>query len=593
MKIRVLVVLVLAVMTGFGPWVIAQPPDDIRELKLRDWEPRSMLKTKQSVVERPAHAVFDVHNHLGGGKDHLTPDRVRHYLAEMDAAGVRTVVNLDGRWGPRLKETLSALDEAYPGRFLTFALLNFSGFDNDNWSQREARRLEESFQAGAKGLKFHKSLGLSYRYRSGELMPVDDSKLDPVWEMCAKYNRPVMIHTADPAAFFTPLDRFNERWHELNVHPNWLFHGERFPSRNEILMQRNRVIARHPRTTFICAHFANNPEDLAAVGRWLDSYPNMYVDVDARISELGRQPYTVRRFFLKYQDRIMFGTDTAPNRDAYRMYYRFLETDDEYFDCAAGHHRQGFWMIYGLFLPEDVLKKIYHKNAERLFFARQAVSPKSAAKVLHIPQTEDFIINGRGNASAWKKAAWEPLHLRVTDGHQYDTRIKMLYSRTGLYVLMEAEDRTLTATMKEDFLDLWKEDVFEFFLWPDERYPVYFEYEISPLGFELPILIPNFGGEFLGWRPWHYEGNRKTQKATTVVGGRKRSGARVTGWKAEVYVPYDLLKPLQNVPPQPGTRWRADFYRVDYDDGRSTSWDWARVGTGFHEFEKFGTLVFE
>ncbi|GAI38335.1 unnamed protein product, partial [marine sediment metagenome] len=262
------------------------------------------------------------------------------------------------------------------------------------------------------------------------------------------------------------------------------------------------------------------------------------------------------------------------------MYYRFLETDDEYFDCAAGHHQQGFWMIYGLFLPEDVLKKIYHKNAERIFFARQAVSHEAAAKVLRIPQTEDFIINGRGDASAWKKATWEPLHLRVTDGHQYDTRIKMLYSRTGLYVLMEAEDRTLTATMNEDFLDLWKEDVFEFFLWPDERYPVYFEYEISPLGFELPILIPNFGGEFLGWRPWRYEGNRKTQKATTVVGGPKRSGARVAGWKAEVFVPYDLLKPLQNVPPQPGTRWRANFYRVDYDEGRSTSWDWARVGSG-------------
>ncbi len=356
---------------------------------------------------------------------------------------------------------------------------------------------------------------------------------------------------------------------------------------------RNRVIARHPKTTFICAHFANNPEDLAAVGRWLDNYPNMYVDVDARISELGRQPYTARKFFLKYQDRIMFGTDTAPNRDAYRMYYRFLETDDEYFDCASGHHRQGFWMIYGLFLPEDVLKKIYHKNAERLFFGRQVALREAAAKVLRIPQTEDFVINGRGDASAWKKAAWEPLHLRVTDGHQYRTRVKMLYSRTGLYVLMDAEDRTLTATMKEDFLDLWKEDVFEFFLWPDERYPVYFEYEISPLGFELPILIPNFGGEFLGWRPWRYEGNRKTQKATTVVGGPKLSGGRVTGWKAEVFVPYDLLKPLQNVPPQPGTRWRANFYRVDYDNGKSTSWDWARVGTSFHEFDKFGTLIFE
>jgi hypothetical protein len=226
-------------------------------------------------------------------------------------------------------------------------------------------------------------------------------------------------------------------------------------------------------------------------------------------------------------------------------------------------------------------------------FTQQAAQEESAARVLRVPRTEDFVINGSGDASAWKKAAWEPLHLRVAEGHQYQTRVKMLYSRAGLYVLMEAEDRTITATMNEDFLDLWKEDVFEFFLWPDERHPVYFEYEISPLGFELPILIPNFGGQFLGWRPWHYEGKRKTQKATAIVGGPKQSGARVTGWTAEVFVPYDLLKPLQNVPPQPGTRWRANFYRVDYDDGKTTSWDWARVGPSFHEFNKFGTLIFE
>jgi len=593
MKMRILMGPVLAVMAGFSSWVFAQQGGDIRELKLRDWEPRSMLKTKQSVVEKPAYAVFDVHNHLGGGKDQLTPDRINRYLAEMDAAGVRTVVNLDGGWGQGLRQTLSALDEAYPGRFLTFARLDFGGIDDENWGQRQARRLEESFHAGAKGLKISKRLGLGYRYQSGRLVPVDDPKLDPVWEMCAKYDRPVVIHVADPAAFFTPLDRFNERWHELNAHPDWLFHGDQFPPRDEILMQRNRVIARHPKTTFICAHFANNPEDLAAVGTWLDSYPNMYVDVDARISELGRQPYTVRKFFIKYQDRIMFGTDTAPDRDAYRMYYRFLETDDEYFDCAGGHHRQGFWMIYGVFLPKNVLEKIYHKNAERLFFGRQAVSREPAARVLRVQQTEDFVINGKGNASAWEKTAWEPLALRDSDSHRYRTRVKMLYSASGLYVLMEAEDRKITATMNEDFLDLWNEDVFEFFLWPDERYPVYFEYEISPLGFELPILIPNFGGEFLGWRPWHYEGKRKTQKATTIVGGPKRSGARIAGWKAEVFVPYDLLKPLQNVPPQPGTRWRANFYRVDYDGGKKMSWDWARVGSSFHEFDKFGILIFE
>jgi hypothetical protein len=226
-------------------------------------------------------------------------------------------------------------------------------------------------------------------------------------------------------------------------------------------------------------------------------------------------------------------------------------------------------------------------------FTQQAAREESAGRVLRVPQTEDFTVDGSGAAPAWKKAVWEPLHLRGADGHQYQTRVKVLYSPTGLYVLMEAEDRTITATMNEDFVNLWNEDVFEFFLWPDERYPIYFEYEISPLGFELPILIPNFDGQFLGWRPWHYEGKRRTQKATTAAGGPRQSGARVTGWTAEVFVPYDLLKPLQSVPPQPGTRWRANFYRVDYDDGKSTSWDWARVGPSFHEFHKFGTLIFE
>ena len=226
-------------------------------------------------------------------------------------------------------------------------------------------------------------------------------------------------------------------------------------------------------------------------------------------------------------------------------------------------------------------------------FGQEMPQEPAMRKTLRIQRTEDFVVNGKGDASFWERATWEPLHVRVAGGDRYTTRIKMLYSQRGLYVLMEAQDGTLTAAMREDFLDLWKEDVFEFFLWPDEQYPVYFEYEISPLGLELPLLIPNFGGRFLGWRPWHYEGNRKTRKATSAVGGRKRSGARVTGWKAEVFVPYDLLKPLPNVPPRPGTRWRGNFYRIDYDDGQTTSWDWARVGASFHEFAKFGDLIFE
>lgn len=584
---------ILVLTLGFVSFGLAQESEDIKELKLRDWQPRSMMKTKETVVEKPAFPVIDVHNHLGGGKDFLTPERINRYLTEMDAAGVRTVVNLDGDWGDQLSQTVALLDEAYPGRFLTFALLDFDGIDDENWGQREAERLEKSFQAGAKGLKIHKSLGLYYRYKNGKLMPIDDPKLDPVWDMCAKYNRPVMIHTSDPAAFFTPLDKYNERWHELNAHPNWLFFGDQFPSRSELHEQRNRAIAKHPKTTFMCAHFGNNPEDLATVGKWLDQYPNMVIDIDARISELGRQPYTARKFIIQYQDRIMFGTDTTPRRDAYRMYYRFLETDDEYFDCASSHQRQGFWMIYGIFLPKDVLEKLYHKNAERILFGLQGTLSESAAKVMRVRRTDDFTVDGSGNASAWKDVPWESLHPRTANGHPYKTRLKMLYSESGLYVLMEAEDRTLTVTMKEDFLNLWTEDVFEFFLWPDERYPVYFEYEISPLGYELPILIPNFEGKFLGWRPWHYDGNRRTQKATSVAGGLRQPGASVTGWKAEVFVPYNLLNPIQNIPPKPGTRWRANFYRVDYDDNKSIGWDWARVGPSFHEYDKFGTLVFE
>src|SRR5262245_54083808 len=351
----------------------AQETDDIKELKLRDWQPRSMLITKVTEVSKPAFLVIDVHNHLGGGKATLTPERVRHYLAEMDAAGVRTVVNLDGGWGQRLKETIAALDDAHPGRFLTYALIDFSGIDEPGWSEREAARLRESFEAGAKGLKFHKTLGLSVRYKDGRYLPVDDPKLDPIWEVCAQHQRPVEIHTADPGAFFTPLDRFSERWHELNQHPEWLFHGKDYPQRAELHAQRMRVIARHPNTTFICAHMANDGGDLAEQTRWLDGCRNKDVDIVARISELGRQPYSARRFFLKYQDRILFGTDTAPNRAAYRMYYRFLESDDEYFDPASGHHRQGFWMIYGVFLPREVLEKLYVKNAERLLVGLKPV----------------------------------------------------------------------------------------------------------------------------------------------------------------------------------------------------------------------------
>ena len=574
--------------------------DDIRELKLRDWQPRSMLVTKQTVVETPRFPVIDIHNHLGGGRQFLTVERVDRFLNEMNEAGVRTVVNLDGGWGDNLKETIEALDKTHPGRFATFALINFEGIDDPDWPERESNRLEEGFQQGARGLKIDKRLGLRYRDKSGRLVPVDDPRLDPIWAVCGKHIRPVIIHVSDPAAFFTPLDKSNERWHELNEHPNWLFFGDQFPKRQDILDQLYRVIARHPQTTFINTHFGNNAEDLASVAANLEKYPNMFVDFDARISELGRQPYTARKFFLKYQDRILFGTDTTPRRDAFRIYYRFLETDDEYFDCSASHHQQGFWMIYGLYLPDEVLEKIYFKNAEKLLsdagYAPPSPTVKNESAIknqIRVRATDDFDITGRVDQNVWDKADWVSLPRRKADGLPYTSRIKLLYSPTGLYVLFDGTDTKLTVTNLADFDNLWEEDVFEIFLWTDESQTVYFEYEISPLGTELPIIVPNLNGKFLGWRPWHYEGSRKTRKATTITGGNKQSGAVATGWTAEIFIPYKLLEPLQNVPPKPGTKWRANFYRVDYDDKKTTHWSWAPTGPSFHDYKSFGTLVFE
>jgi len=223
--------------------------------------------------------------------------------------------------------------------------------------------------------------------------------------------------------------------------------------------------------------------------------------------------------------------------------------------------------------------------------------PEEGAKTtgpnLAVKACDDFEVDGKGSAEAWSRAEWTPLVKRAGAGHDYDARFKVLHSRTGLYFLMEGSDSELTASFAEDFQDLWTEDVFEVFLQPDERHPLYFEYEISPLGKELPILIPNIDGKFLGWRPWHYDGPRRTRLATTVDGGEKKTGARIDRWRAEFFVPYELLKPMANVPPRAGSRWRANFYRVDHDRGKKTGWHWAPVGPSFHEFERFGVLTFE
>ncbi|MDZ4701522.1 MAG: carbohydrate-binding family 9-like protein [Rhodothermales bacterium] len=220
-------------------------------------------------------------------------------------------------------------------------------------------------------------------------------------------------------------------------------------------------------------------------------------------------------------------------------------------------------------------------------------APDAPDAQLTVPSTSDFAVTGDGANPAWERAAWTPLTIRRDSGHGYATRVKMLYSETGLYVLFDGADSLLTATLEGDYLELWTEDVYEFFFWTDERYPVYFEYEISPLGYQLPLIIPNFEDRYFGWIPWQYEGDRVTRKAVSIQGGPATPGAAISGWRAEVFVPYALLTPLQQVPAEKGMRWRANFYRVDYDGGTSSTWSWVPVGESFHTFERYGTLVFE
>ena len=251
----------------------------------------------------------------------------------------------------------------------------------------------------------------------------------------------------------------------------------------------------------------------------------------------------------------------------------------------GGYEGGGSMVYYGL--PSR-----WSSDVEERVVSATAKIPPVARPTVQVEAVGDFEVTGDGSNPAWKKAKWIPLNRRGSAGNDYATQVKVLYSPSGLYVLLDATDRILTASMEQDFDDLWNEDVFEVFLWTDERYPVYFEYEISPLEKELPILVPNLGGDFLGWRPWHYEGDRKTRKRVKIVGGKQETGAKIEGWRAEVFIPYDLLKPLRSVPPKSGTRWRANFYRMDYDEEKKTAWDWARVGPSFHEFQKFGTLVF-
>lgn len=366
----------------------AQPPQADGPglpLRLTEFEPKSMLHVGEHAVPRARFPVIDFHTHVSarGRRQGVPPAQL---VNTMDAVNLHTMVNLTGGTEAVLTNNIAQFDRAFPGRFVTMTEPSWTKASEPGYAAWQADEVGRAKAAGAVGVKVLKTLGLYLRDggSSGSLVKVDDPRFDPLWEACGALQLPVAIHVGDPEAFFLPIDRFNERYEELGAHPDWSFYGKDFPSFKEILDARDRVYARHPKTTFVGLHVGHWAENLAAVGETLDRFPNVHVEIGARIGELGRQPRASGRFFDRHQDRILFGTDAVPlgvetpqqvfGEDLYRIYYRFLETEDEYFDYApATIPPQGRWKIDGVGLSEQILRKVYHQNAERVL-GRKIVS---------------------------------------------------------------------------------------------------------------------------------------------------------------------------------------------------------------------------
>ncbi len=349
------------------------------DLLLRDYRPQLALRLPRHEVVRASAPVVDVHSHLGLRHDEKgsrgqteraawVVQDVAALVAEMGDCNVQAIVNLDGQWAGALDANLERYDRAYPGRFATFCRLDWDECQQSGWPDRLVKSLDNSVQRGAAGLKVWKDVGLHVRDESGALVLCDDDRLGPVWRLAAEAHLPVLIHIADPPAFFEPLSEENERLEELLVHPDWHFADRKYPRFEVLINALEHLVAANPDVTFIGAHVGCNAEDLAWVGRMLDTYPNFYIDIAARVPDIGRQPRAARHLIMRHPTRVLFGTDGfPPTRSTFARYFRFLESDDECFpyDHSSSSSR-GRWTISAMYLPEDVLNNVYSENARRV-----------------------------------------------------------------------------------------------------------------------------------------------------------------------------------------------------------------------------------
>ncbi len=323
------------------------------------YEPVSTLKVPENPVQRAKFPFIDVHNH----QFRMPEMDLSVLIKEMDKLNMAVMVNLSGQSGESIKKSSANIRSNYPKRFIVFANINFQGVGEDGWGEKAAKQLEEDVKNGANGLKIYKSLGFSVKDNKGQRVAVDDPRLDPIWAKAGELKIPVLIHTADPKPFWDPMDDKNERWLELATHPNRKRGDDNPVPWQQLIDEQHRMFKKHKNTTFIAAHFGWYPNDLDKLSSLMKEMPNMYVEFGAVIAELGRQPRQAARFFETWQDRILFGKDSwVPSE--YATYFRVLETTDEYFPYHKKYH--AFWRMYGLGLSDEILKKVYYKNALKI-----------------------------------------------------------------------------------------------------------------------------------------------------------------------------------------------------------------------------------
>ena len=341
------------------------------KMDFEEYEPISTLVVPQHEVQQAKFPFIDVHSHQGG----MPEQDLTELIQSMDSLNMAVMVNLSGRGFRRtpagfdvntpehLVKAIKNVNAHYPNRFVVFTNISFMGMGSENWTEKAVAQLEQDVKNGARGLKIFKSLGFGVKDIEGKRVPVDDERLDPLWAKCGELGIPVLIHSADPKSFWNEHDKYNERWLELKTRPDRKRGADNPASWEQIIAEQHNVFRKHPKTKFINAHMGWYANDLGTLGKLLDTYPNMYVGIGAIIAELGRQPRFAHDFFVKYQDRILFGKDAWQPQE-YPTYFRVLETDDEYFPYYKKYH--AFWRMYGLHLPDEVLKKVYYKNALKL-----------------------------------------------------------------------------------------------------------------------------------------------------------------------------------------------------------------------------------